>query len=272
MEIFAETKGYSIYLDNDALIELAKGPSERRQRFVKSLRSKATLLFSWANAIEIAGPQGNSAEAVRAFLNSIEGNWVPLESNAWEVVRKEEAGLTSGTAISENFMKAYSEERLADQLQTSKIIDLSSKNFFHLGVLLNWVQEMHDALLREADRLDEVLHDRLKHLRTEYDRDRNSLDRLLPFVPFHPHRTTSFVLVHLQRLLVLEAKAYKFMPHDGLDFCHAVMAAAHGSLVTLDRQWKRRVESLPCANKLARIFYRPEVDQLVDILESLSPL
>ena len=44
---------------------------------------------------------------------------------------------------------------------------------------------------------------------------------------------------------------------------------AEGSLATLDKQWKRRVEELPRPNDLARIFYRPQVDELVDALEAL---
>ena len=77
--VVAETKGYGIYLDNDSLIDLAKGSAQRQSRFVDALRSKATLLFSWANAIEVSGPQYASADAVRAFLNSIGPHWVPLE-------------------------------------------------------------------------------------------------------------------------------------------------------------------------------------------------
>jgi len=269
-EIFAETRGYSVYLDNDSLIELAKRCPARRQRFVDALRSKATLLFSWASAVEIAGPQGDSAEAVRAFLDSIGPDWVPLESNAWEVSRREEAGLTSGVAVSERFMKAYFEEQ-SEERSSGGLPDLSAETFFCLGAVHDWVQENRDKVRSYGDQLDDALRGRLEHLRTEYDRDRDLLDRLLPSLPFNTHRPATFVLVHLQRLLVQEAKAYKFMPHDGLDFCHAVMAAAYGSLVTLDKHWKRRVESLPCATRLARVYYRPELDQLVDLLESLSP-
>jgi len=81
-DIVAETQGYGVYLDNDSLVDLAKRCEPRRRRFVGALRAKGTLLFSWANAAEIAGPQGDSADAVRAFLDSIGPHWVPLESNA----------------------------------------------------------------------------------------------------------------------------------------------------------------------------------------------
>lgn len=92
--------------------------------------------------------------------------------------------------------------------------------------------------------------------------------RLLPPRQFDPNRPGTFVLVHLQRLLVQEAKSYTFAPHDGLDFCHAVIAAAYGSVIALDKAWKRRVERLPQATQLARTYYRPELDALVGLLES----
>jgi hypothetical protein len=41
VEVLAETRGYRVYLDNDSLIELAKGSSTRLQRFVDVLRSNA---------------------------------------------------------------------------------------------------------------------------------------------------------------------------------------------------------------------------------------
>ena len=228
------------------------------------------MLFSWANAVEIAGPQGDSADAVRAFLDGIGPHWVPLESNAWEVERKEGSGLTTGIAVSERFMGAYFEERAGELLPNGgNVVDLPSEGFFRLGAVLNWVQDNRDDVRRYGHKLDAALRSRLEHLRTEYDQDATSLDRLLPSRPFDEHHPATFVLVHLQRLLVLEAKAYTFTPHDGLDFCHAVMAAAYGSVITLDRHWKRRVQSLPSANQLARTYYRPELDQLIEVLESL---
>lgn len=107
--------------------------------------------------------------------------------------------------------------------------DLSSEGFFRLGTVLNWVHENRAAVRSYGPELDAALRSRLEHLRAEYDRDTISLDRLLPPRPFDEQHPATFVLVHLQRLLVLESRGYHFMPNDGLDFCHAVMAAAYGS-------------------------------------------
>jgi hypothetical protein len=52
-----------------------------------------------------------------------------------------------------------------------------------------------------------------------------------------------------------------------LDFCHAVMASAFSSVATLDKNWKRRVEDLPKPNGLPRVYYGPELGQMVSDVE-----
>jgi len=261
---------FGVYLDNDSLIELASGTGSRRQRFVDALRRGATLLFSLANAVEVAGPQGASASAVRAFLDSVGPHWVPLELNPWTVVAREGAGLIERAAVSESFMEAYFQRRIYDlSLGGSKVLDLSAETFFCLGEVLVWAHEDRDRIRKDAVKLDQALRDRLKESRTEYDKDPTSLDRSLPPIAFDNRHPATFVLTHLLRMLVVEAKAFQLRNNDALDFCHAVLAAGYGSVATLDRQWRRRVENLPMPNHLAKVFYRPQVDQLVDVLESL---
>jgi len=268
----AELKGrFGVYLDNDSLIDLAKGSGTRRQRFVDALKTRGTLLFSLTNAAEVAGPQGVSASAVRAFLNSIGPCWVPLELNPWSVVQREQAGLADRAPLSDHFIKAYFQQRAYDlSPEGSRVLDLSAESFFRLGAVLDWVQEDRDNIRRDARETDQTLQDKLKQLRADYDKDPAALDGLLPPLPFNEQQRATFVLVHLLRTLVLEAKAFQFKENDALDFCHAVLAVAYGSLATLDKQWKRRVESLPKPNHLARVYYRPELDELVDLLDSVT--
>jgi len=255
-----------VYLDNDSLIELARGQELRRQRFVSALRRGGTLLFSFTNAVEVAGPQGASASAVSAFLDSVGPYWVPLEINPWCVVEKEQAGPVERAPVSERFIEAYVEERLSRE---GNLVDLSAESFFRLGAVLEWVHEDRDTIRQNARNIDQALRGRLEQLRADYESDPASLNRCLPPIPFDERQPATFVWVHLQRMLVLDARAFQFRDNDGLDFCHAVLAAAYGSVSTLDRQWKRRVEQLPKPNNVARMYYRPEVDELVSVLESL---
>lgn len=269
--IAAETKGYGVYLDNDSLIDLATRCASRGKRFVDALQAKGTLLFSWTNAVEVAGPQGASASAVRAFLDSIGPQWVPLELNPWKVVKRERCGLTTEAAVSKQFMKAYFQRRAYDlSSKGSAVLDLSPETFFRLGAVLDWAQENRDQIRSDAARIDDELRLLLEKLRADYEKDPTSLDQLLPPCQFDERLPATFVLVHLQRILVREAKGYQFKSHDGLDLCHAVLAAAYGSVVILDKQWKRRVQALPDPNHVARTYYRAELDQLVTTLEALS--
>ena len=264
------TGRYGVYLDNDSLIDLAKGAPDRRQRFVNQIRAKGGLLFSLTNAAELAGPQGASAAAVRNFLDSLGAYWVPLELNPYKVMEKEAAGVSPAKApVSDAFMLAYAQRRSYDLSPGgSSILDLS-ESFFRLSALLDWAQEERDQIRADAERMDDTLKAKIIDLRAAFEADPASLDRLIPPILYDPQRPATFALAHLLRTLVREAKAYHLKKGDALDLCHAVPAAAYASVGTLDKQWKRRVDDLPRPNGLAKIFYRPELDDLIALLESL---
>jgi hypothetical protein len=262
---------FSVYLDNDSLITLAKTRDiALRDRFVAAIRAGGTLLFSLTNAIEISGPQEDSAAAVRAFLESIGPYWVPLELNPFKIVRREQEEGPAQAPVSREFMEAYFQRRAYDVSPGgSLIVDLSPESFFRLGSVLDWVQEERDSIRADIRVMDDGLRDKLKELRGDYEKDPSSLDRSLPPISYDDRRPGTFVFVHLLRLLVVEAKAFQFKDNDALDFCHAVLGAAYGSLAMLDKQWKARIERLPKPNRLAKMFYRPEVPELVALLESV---
>jgi len=264
----ARLRGVGVYLDNDSLIELAKDAGPRRAKFVHALTRGGTLLFSYANVIEIAGPQGSSAIAVRDLLSEVGANWIPLQLNPWTVTERERNLGPERAPVSENFLLGFYKERATDLSRDGdRILDLSSDSFFRLDAVLEWVQERRDSIRETAEMIDTELRTRLRELRQEFDRDNAVLDRKYPSMVFDARWPGTFVFFHLMRTLVREAKAFQFKDHDSLDLCHAVLAAAYGNLVTLDKQWKRRVELLPKPNQVAKVYYRPEVDELVDELE-----
>src|SRR5712692_10184365 len=98
----------AIYLDQDSLHDLAEA-KPRRERFLHVFKDKGTLMFSWTNAIEIAGPQGGTKEEIRDFLDALGEFWIPLEMNPYKVVRKEQGSEpSSGTpCVSESFLEGY---------------------------------------------------------------------------------------------------------------------------------------------------------------------
>ncbi|MEW6033147.1 MAG: hypothetical protein AB1645_09805 [Bacillota bacterium] len=266
--IFTEIRNrYAVYLDNDSLIELAKGDSQRKERFVSAIRRGGALLFSLANALEIGGPRGASAASVDSFLDALGPHWAPLELNPWAVVKREEAGLRERAPISEEFARAYFRQRAYELSPNGeRLLDLS-ENFFRLSAVAEWSRRDRCRIMQGVDSLYKEFDLELRKARAEYERN-PALQPLKP-LPFDENHPAKFATVNLLRLLVAEWKAYQFTRNDVMDFCHAVVGTSAATLATLDRHWKRRVESLPTPNKLAKVFYRAEIDSLVQVLEEL---
>ncbi len=259
-----------VYLDNDSLIELARGDEGPRCRFVAAMRQRGSLLFSFTNAIEVAGPQGDSATAVRSFLDSIGACWIPLALSPWQVADREAAGAGPQAPVSENFITAYFQDRAYEMSpEGCAVLDLSADTFFRLSAVVDWAQQDRANIQRRSNEIDDALRQRIAQDRAAYEADPASLDTSLPPIPFDRSRPATFALIHLLRILVREARAFQFAPHDGLDLCHAVLGAGHAHLATLDRQWKRRVEQIPQPHELAQIYYRPQVANLVQRFEAL---
>jgi len=271
----AELKGrIAVYLDNDSIIDLSKGPAGRRDRFLAAIERGGTLLFSLTNAVEVAGPQGASAVAVEAFLDGIGPRWVPLELSPWKTVRKEQDGAGPQSPVSKEFIAGFVPDRMYEMSpEGSKILDLSPETFFKLSAVVRWSRkrraEWPPEEPSESERLDECLRECIAAHRADFERDPASLYRALPVLPFAAAQPANFALNSLLRLLVLESRSHQFKKNDGVDLCHAVLASAYAHIITLDRQWKRRVYALPRPNGLAEVYYRAELDAFLERLEWL---
>ncbi len=262
--------GLAIYLDNFALIRLARENPSRRARFIAAMRSGAELLFSVTNAAELSGPQGRSQTLLRCFLDEIGPHWFPVELDPLVVVHRELAGSDPSQAcVSEDFLRGYFVAMTRDYVPgCGRIIDLSP-GFFRLGPVLDWVAPQRDSIRRGMETLDVALRARIGHYVQEQKTNPRWLESKFPAMPFDASRRATFTYVNLIRTLILESKSYRLKKGDGGDFCHAMIASAFASLATLDKHWKRRIESLPKPNHLARLYYAQELDTMVSDLESL---
>src|SRR5437660_3703628 len=86
----ASVSGAVVHLDNWAIGDLAERDPSRRMRFIEAMRGM-DLLFSVTNAAELSGPQGRSADAIRAFLDEIGPRWFPAELSPIDVMDREMA-------------------------------------------------------------------------------------------------------------------------------------------------------------------------------------
>ena len=263
----ASLTGLAVYLDNFAIIDIAKGDPLRRQRFISALHSGAELLFSVSNAVELTGPQGDSLAAVRIMLDEVGPHWFPVELDTIEVVKREQNGASpSESCLSENFIKDFFKVRLSN-FPRGEIVCLSD-DFFPLGAVLDWVGPQRDSIRAGTTKIADKLAEVVAHFRAKYERDPDSLNQRFPVTPFDPLRRATCVYVNLIRTLILESKSQPLRRNDGLDFCHTVLAAAFANVAALDKQWKRRVNNLPRPNQFATIYYAPELDKMVSDIES----
>jgi hypothetical protein len=263
----ANVRGLPVYLDNWALINLAKGDPSLRMRFVDAICTGGDLLFSAANVAELIGPQGKSSDAVKSLLNEFWPHWFPVELNPIEVVQREQNDAHPAVCcLSKGLLEAYVENRVTGYGPGfGQDIDLF-KDFFRLGEVLDWVAQ--SERLRVASRaLDEVVRNTICKYRTEYERNPSPLDQKCP-QEFDPSRPATFAYWNLLRTLIVEAKSHQLKTGDGLDFCHAVMGSSFARVAALDKHWKRRVENLPKPNGLACIYYAEQLDAMVTDIES----
>jgi hypothetical protein len=157
---------------------------------------------------------------------------------------------------------------LASKLRSSpadQIVGIS-RELFTVGHVMSWLAPQRDSIARGKAELDRVLIERIKEHRVRHEADPGWLDRAFPTLSFNPRFPAMFTYVNLVRTLILESKSFQMTPGDGIDFCQAVIGTAFSNFATLDKKWKRRIEMLP-PNNLARIYYDPELDALVDGIE-----
>lgn len=260
-----------MYLDTDSLIGLATEDSTRRDRFVSAIKKKGCLLFSFTNALELAGPQGRSAELVRIFLDSVGQYWMPLAMNVYKVMEKEQGRSEGSPAFSEIFLRGYFQSRLQQVSDTTGgLLEISAESFFRLGSVVRWIQDNRDHVRQQTTEIDGMFRDLLGKLVLQGRKD--TLPKKLVTLPdYSVQHPAQFAFFQLQRVIWNEARAYHLKVNDGIDFCHAVVASSYGSIITLDKHWKRRILKIPKPHCLARTFYRAELDELVDEFEALEP-
>ena len=242
----------AVYLDHDSLGEIARN-ADRRRRFLDIWTRKGELLFSWANALDISGPQEGSAQAIKELLEAIGPHWVPLEINPWKVVRKESGQEpSSGTpCVSESFLNGYV-LRLRDEVT-------------NLGRVVDLIHEDRTLSSRTSPTSRRRPIRWCRHSATATDAI-GTLDRVLPALPNDPARPAAHMLRPIERLVTSQL-GFQWTLNDGIDFMHASVAATCADFLLLDRQWKRRVMEVASAKTYPWVFYRNELDEFLDAFE-----
>lgn len=259
--------GLAVYLDNWAVIELAKHDLTRRQRFVDAVcTGDVDLLFSVTNAAELIGPQGESRDAVRAFLDKIGPHWFPVLLSAIDAIARETQGdAPAKSCVADKFFLSYWAHRVRGYTPGSgKIIDMSE--IFRLGAMLDWLGPQRESIREGSAELGDALANMIRRHRADSEANPRWLDQHFPRLQFNPSKPAMFTYVNLVRTLITEAKSHQLNSHDGMDFCHAVIGSAFASFATLDTEWKRRIQTLP-PHRLAFVYDPSQLDQMVTDIE-----
>jgi hypothetical protein len=258
----------AVYLDNWALVALAKDHGQLRDRFLGTLVNGADVLFSVTNAAEIVGPSGASQDAVRDFFTAIGPYWIPVEGpGIVEVIGREARGDGRGACIANDLLQKFFAGRNI-QLHGEQRLDLVGPEFFNLGFFLDWLVPRREEIQQTLASFDLVLREKLRELRRAFERNKSGFNSAMPTPVYHASAPATFCWNGLLRLLVFQGKAYQWKRGDSADFCHALLAASYAQFATLDKHWKRRIELLPKPNSLASIYYEPELDRFVADLET----
>lgn len=149
----------AIYLDNWAIIALAKDQTGLRARFLAVLEQGGDILFSETNASEIVGPTGASQHAVRDFFAAVGPRRIPVEGvGLVEVMKREARGQSVESCISHDVLQKFYAGR-SIQLYGQQRLDCVPRDFFDLGFFLDWLVPKRDEIGRTFFRFDRVLRE-----------------------------------------------------------------------------------------------------------------
>lgn len=235
----------SIYLDHWALRHFSSD-SKLRQRFLACLRTKGTLLFSWANALEVSHNTGTSADNIRCFLTDIGEHWFPVEINPIKVIKNEAVPGNSNPCFAASFLEAYYPHIHNGHLSLNTIVDLTQD------------EEIKFAAQESLGKLKSCIGKLFNRWRSE------KMDGMETFA-FSPDRPAQYVFNGVRQLI--QKENFKIDTNDPLDFLHAVTPLAYADFVLLDKHWADLAKKLKIPSPRVQVYSFKRVDQFIEDLE-----
>jgi hypothetical protein len=267
MRANTEVRGVPVYLDQWAIIDLARRRPDLGRRFIDAIHAgRGTLLFSVVNLWEIGGPQQDSKQAVSAFLSAIGPHWIPIDS-VGEVLQREFRGEVSApTAL--DILGDFVRDRRKERDTAGRPLDPKDPSFFDLGRVALWLKsgpdrETLDWIYAEVRRVILMMRDR-------YDRGDPAFEEVTD-EPLIPGQRTVYVFKQLTFMMIKDAKSRQLEKNDFADLCHAMIALSFGVIATLDKKWRDRAKAIKHIDKLARVYYAEELENFVADLETSVP-
>ena len=249
-DVVAEIRRPSIYLDHWALRRLSSDESFR-ERCIECFKKYGTLLFSWANVLEVAANSGTSLKAIQFFLSEIGEHWFPVEFNPFEVIRREKAFThgNSNPCFASGFLEAYYPHTSDGSLSLRTVCDLTQDSTFNPA----YRQEM-ESLQKEI----------LKTFRFWRSEKLKSGD----ISHFDPNCPTIYVVDGFRRLI--QKETFKIGDNDAIDFLHSTVPVAYSEFVLLDRRWADLAGKLKLPLACVRVYSPRQVERFLEDLEQFE--
>jgi hypothetical protein len=235
----------AIYLDHWAL-RLFSTDLNLRQTFLTYFKTKGTLLFSWANALEVSRNTGLSADKIRIFLTEIDHQWFPVEINPIKVIRSETASGNGNPCFSASFLEAYYPHIHNRHLSLSTIVELTQD------------EEINLAAQENIAKLKCSIGELFNQWRSENTEGMET-------ITFNLNHPGKFVFSRLRQLIQKENS--KIDTNDPLDFLHAVVPLAYADFVLLDKHWADLANKLKIPSPCVRVYSSKQIDKFMEDLE-----
>ena len=211
-----------------------------------------TLLFSWANFLEVTGNSGASLETIQSFLSEIGEQWCPIEWNAFEVIRREEefAPGNDDPYFGSGFLEAYYSFIPDGALSLRTVCDLTQDS------------EINSACRQHLQHVKEEIRKTLIYWRSEKLKSGSVPEH------FDPNRPTIFVVERFRKLL--QKETFNIEKNDALDFLHATVPIAYGEFVLLDKHWADLARKLKFPSDCVKVYSPNRVKQFLEDLEQFQ--
>ena len=236
-----------IYLDHWALRHISDDSSSR-ERVREVFKKKGTLLFSWANVLEVTANSGASLKAIQSFLNEIGEHWFPVEFNPFEVIRREKS-FTPGDnnpCFASGFLKAYYPHISDGSLSLSTVCDLTQDS------------EINSACRQHLENVKEETKRTLTCWRSEILKNNGAPH-------FDPNCPTIYVVEGFRRLL--QKETFNIDENDAIDFLHATVPIAYGDFVLLDKHWADLARKLKLPPNRVKVYPPRHIEEFLENLE-----
>lgn len=239
-----------IYLDHWALRYISDDSSSR-ERVREVFEKKGTLLFSWANVLEVAANSGASLKAIQFFLSEIGEHWFPVEFNPFEVIRREKAFThgNSNPCCASGFLKAYYPHISDGPLSLRTVCDLTQDSTFS------------PAYRQEMENLQKEILKTFRFWRSEKLKSGD-------IAHFDPNRPTVYVVDGFRRLI--QKETFKIGDNDAIDFLHSTVPVAYSDFVLLDGRWADLAGKLKLPLACVRVYSPRQVERFLEDLEQFE--